>query len=165
LLDLLRDRNVQCTFFIQSSWANAYRHLAERIKTEGHLIGSHSHWHCVFTSMTDKGIANDLARSRSILDATAPTDHWFRLPGGQGHDDPRILAAVSRAGYRHIGWTCGGNDWEPGRTADEVAMPIIEHAKVATEPVVVPDLHSWPDPTTDAVAMVNRPGIGDCSSP
>src|ERR1039458_545895 len=57
LLDLLRDRNVRCTFFVQCSWASAYWHLAERIHNDGHLIGSHSHWHCIFTNMRDKGIS------------------------------------------------------------------------------------------------------------
>jgi len=154
LLDLLGQREISATFFIQSSWANAYRHLAERIKGDGHLIGSHSHWHCLFPGMASDGIANDLARSRRILDAIAPTGHWFRLPGGSGHDDRRVLKAVRGAGYRHVGWTCGGNDWEPDRTVDEVAVPIIEHVRSAEEPVAVALLHSWPDPTTGAVATI-----------
>jgi len=98
LLDLLRDRDVQCTFFVQSSWASAYWHLVERIHNDGHLIGSHSHWHCIFTSMTDDGIADDLARSRKILDAISPTASWFRLPGGQGADNPHILGSSDLKG-------------------------------------------------------------------
>jgi peptidoglycan/xylan/chitin deacetylase (PgdA/CDA1 family) len=154
LLDLLRDREIRSSFFVQSSWANAYPDLAVRIADEGHLIGSHSHWHCVFPSMNDEGIAADLAESRQILDAISPTNTWFRLPGGRGADDPRIRAAVLQAGYDHVGWTCGLNDWEPGIGPEQVAFPMIEHARSSAVPVIVPVLHSWPDPTCRAVEIV-----------
>jgi peptidoglycan-N-acetylmuramic acid deacetylase len=154
LLDVLSAAKVRATFFVQSSWAGAFPELTRRVVDEGHLLGSHSHWHCIFTSLSDAGIADDLARSRSILGAFADTGSCFRLPGGAGFDDPRVLAAVAAAGYQHVPWSCGGNDWEPGRKAEEVAVPIIDSVRAATSRLSIPLFHSWPDPSAPALKMV-----------
>jgi len=154
LLDVLSAGKSRATFFVQSSWAGAFPDLTKRIVDEGHLLGSHSHWHCIFTSLSDAGIADDLARSRSILGAYSDTGNCFRLPGGAGFDDSRVLTAVAAAGYQHVPWSCGGNDWEPGRTAEEVATPIIDSIRAANPGLSIPLLHSWPDPSARALEIV-----------
>ncbi|HTW09476.1 MAG TPA: polysaccharide deacetylase family protein, partial [Acidimicrobiales bacterium] len=55
LLNLLREKGVSATFFVQGMWAYAYPDLAATIARDGHLIASHSYWHCVFTSLSDDG--------------------------------------------------------------------------------------------------------------
>jgi peptidoglycan/xylan/chitin deacetylase (PgdA/CDA1 family) len=75
---------------------------------------------------------------------------WFRCPYGHGQDDPRVLAAIERAGYRHVGWTIDPNDWEPGRTpADLVERVLDGHAREGDGGIAL--MHSWPDVTAAAL--------------
>jgi peptidoglycan/xylan/chitin deacetylase (PgdA/CDA1 family) len=152
ILDILKANAVFATFFIQGKWAQAYPHLVERIADDGHLVGAHSHSHCVFTYLNDEGIADDLACVRKVLDPRYPTSGWFRLPAAGGSGDSRVLAGLHKANYRHIGWTCGGNDWEAGISVSAVADPIIRWIEANQLSVV--DLHSWPDPTPRAVEAI-----------
>jgi len=65
----------------------------------------------------------------------------------------RIERVLQGSHYQHIGWSCGENDWVPGIDAGDVAAAIVAAAR--TQPgVCVPVLHSWPDPTSDAVRLV-----------
>jgi peptidoglycan-N-acetylmuramic acid deacetylase len=154
LLDLLRDRGVPAAFFVQGRWALAYPHAVQRVVEEGHLLGCHSHWHCAFPNLTDEGIADDLARSRKQLESFAPTDRWFRLPGGVGIRDPRVHAAVGASGYEHVHWTCAGDDWNPNLTAEALVAPVLAQARSSEAGACVPLFHSWPDATTAVLEAV-----------
>jgi len=160
LLDLLHTRDVKATFFLQGKWAAAFPDLTARIRDDGHLLGCHSHGHVPFTQLTEDGIKEDLTEARKWLDPIAPTGDWFRFPGLAGHGNPDIERVVASIGYRHAHLHTGGNDWEPGRSPDEVANPIIEFIGGAVRPVVVL-LHSWPNPTVSAVEQVLDACSGD----
>ena len=64
-LDVLRNRRVAATFFVQGTWAAAYPDVVLRIAADGHLIGSHSHWHCPYTNLDRQGMDLDLRSSRA----------------------------------------------------------------------------------------------------
>jgi peptidoglycan/xylan/chitin deacetylase (PgdA/CDA1 family) len=158
MLDALDAAGARASFFIQGRWAAANPALARRIADAGHLIGNHSNSHAPMDMMTDEGIQDSLGKAeRSIESATGVSPRpWFRCPYGQGEDDPRVLAAIDRAGYRNIGWDVDHEDWRPGRTAAEliegVVASVVEHGDGA---VVL--LHVWPDPTLEAMpALVAR---------
>jgi len=75
---------------------------------------------------------------------------WFGCPYGQGQADPRVLAAIERAGYRHVSWTIDPFDWEPGRTpADLVERVVDGHAREGDGGIAL--MHSWPDVTAAAL--------------
>ena len=155
LLDALDRASVPATLFLQGRWCEANPDLARRIGTSGHLVGNHSQYHTRYPLLTDAGIATDLEDAEAAIRGTSGVDPapWFRLPFGAGADDPRVLAAVSAAGYRHVGWDVDGLDWEVGRTPkaleDDVATQAIARGDGA---IVI--VHGWPDPTAAAV-----PGI------
>jgi len=156
LLSVLGEYRVRATFFVQGAWARSMPNVAAQIVADGHLIGNHSHSHCAYTGLTNAGIAADLEQSRTILDEFAPTADRFRLPfgaGAQGPEAGRIKQGLAGAGYQHVGWSCGENDWVPGISSAEVAQPIID-AAINRAGVCVPVLHSWPDPTSEAVRTI-----------
>ena len=153
ILDVLAEHQIRATFFIQSRWARAFPELAKRIVSDGHLVGSHSQSHCLFTALSHEGIADDLVQARDTLAGiVGETRPWFRLPGGKGYLDSEILALIEAAGYRHVHWNAGGTDWHEGITADEVAATAIEQARLESEAIVI--LHSWPDPTPAALTQI-----------
>jgi len=152
ILDLLRERGVRATFFVQGKWALANPELAKAVVDEEHLLGNHSHSHCAFENLTDEGIAAELEQSRAVLDSISPTGRLFRLPGGNGKDDKRIRDAVELAGYEHVDWTCEGDDWR-GIPPLQIANTIISAVRSSIEPSVSL-LHSWPDATPGALEIL-----------
>ena len=155
LLDALARLGVRSTFFVQGRWAEAYPELANRIASDGHLLGHHSHYHVRMVGLSGHGLKIDIDRGeKAILEATGVDPHpWFRLPFGSGVDDRRVLGAVRAAGYRHAGWHVAALDWDPERTARDVEATVVEAAGTHGDGAVVL-LHTWPDQAVGAL-----PGI------
>jgi peptidoglycan-N-acetylglucosamine deacetylase len=158
LLGLLTGLGVLATCFIQGRWAEAYPATARSIATAGHLVGNHSHYHARMPLLTDAGLAEDLTEAgRVILETTgADPRPWFRCPFGAGADDPRVQSAVRAAGYRHVGWHVGVEDWDPGKTAAGLERAVVD-ATLAHGDGAVVLLHAWPTATREALpAIVGR---------
>jgi peptidoglycan/xylan/chitin deacetylase (PgdA/CDA1 family) len=155
VLDELAAARVRSTFFIQSRWAEAEPSVARRIADEGHLIGNHSAYHAPMTVISDDGVRADVARAeRTIATLTgADARPWFRCPFGEGHDDARVLSILDELGYRNVHWNVEPADWEPSRTAGDVAKDTVARALDHGDGAVVL-LHTWPDATSGAIASI-----------
>jgi peptidoglycan-N-acetylglucosamine deacetylase len=156
LLVILADRHVTATFFVVGEWACAHPRRTTAIAEAGHHIGNHSYSHRRLTQMTDSDIVADITRCGEVLaKAGLETRPWFRAPyGDMGTRDARVQQAVSRAGYRHIGWHAHGVDWKPGRKPEAIARETLRQVKHRwPEPTIIL-FHSWPDPTADALQQV-----------
>jgi peptidoglycan/xylan/chitin deacetylase (PgdA/CDA1 family) len=156
LLDLLGRSGVPATFFIQGRWAEAFPATARRIATEGHLVGSHSFYHARLTLLSDEGVAADITRADAVVREATGVDPrpWFRCPFGDGTADRRVLDAIARLGYVHVGWDVDAIDWDTRRTAAQVAATIWNEASLRPTSVVL--LHGWPPATLVAVASTIR---------
>jgi peptidoglycan/xylan/chitin deacetylase (PgdA/CDA1 family) len=146
LIETLAATGIRATFFIQGRWAEAWPKLAHRIAADGHLIGSHSHYHARVPLFSDAGLAEDIRTAETAIREASGVDPrpWFRCPFGTGMDDPRILAGLEAAGYRHVGWNVVGDDWDPSRTAAQVEESVVSGALRYGDGAVIL-LHSWPD--------------------
>jgi peptidoglycan-N-acetylglucosamine deacetylase len=54
ILGLVAGEGVRATFFLQGRWAEAFPQIARRVAEEGHLVGSHSHFHTRMPLLTDE---------------------------------------------------------------------------------------------------------------
>lgn len=158
LVARLATGSIKATFFVQGRWAETYPETMANIVAGGHLVGSHSHYHARMPLLTDDGIAEDLADAAAAIEANGGIDPrpWFRCPFGAGADDPRVLAGIAAAGYRHVGWHVSADDWQPSRGAKIIASEIVEGVLVHGDEAVVL-LHAWPTATLEAVdSIVDR---------
>ena len=155
LIEAVAAAGVWATFFLQGRWAEAWPDLARRIVADGHLIGSHSHFHARMTLFSDAGLAEDVRAAETAIRENAGVDPrpWFRCPFGDGTDDPDLLQRVEAHGYRHVGWHVAAEDWDPSRTAGQVEEAIVSGVLAHGDGAVVL-LHSWPNQTLEAL-----PGI------
>jgi peptidoglycan-N-acetylglucosamine deacetylase len=164
ILDVLTAARVRATFFVQGRWATAYPRCAKRIAASGHLVGNHSHHHAPMNSLTDAGIESDVHKAeKAIVEITGVDPRpWFRCPFGYGHDDPRVLAALERAGYRNHHWDVEPDDWKPERTPADVERLVIDGALAHGDGAVVL-LHSWP-PAAIAALPAILAGLADAGA-
>ena len=157
LLDALQRLDVRATFFAQGRWAEAYPAIARRIADDRHLLGHHSHYHVRMIGLSAHGLKSDIGRGETaIRDASGVDPHpWFRCPFGSGDDDPRVQRAIRAAGYRHVGWHVAGMDWDPERSARDVATTVVDGAVAHGDGAVVL-LHTWPDQAVGALPAIVR---------
>ena len=147
-LEQLAERGARATFFVQGRWAASNPALARRIAADGHLVGNHSKSHAPMDMLTDEGIASSLSEAEQMIEESSGVSPrpWFRCPYGDGADDPRVLGAIERAGYRHVGWDIDTTDWEPGRTPADMIVTVLDGLRTHGDGAVVL-MHSWPDVT------------------
>ena len=155
ILDVLAGAGIRATFFVQGRWAEAYPATARRIADEGHLVGNHSHHHARSPLFSDRGLREDMDAARdAIVRATGRDPRpWFRCPFGDGADDPRVLAVIAAAGYRHVGWHVEVEDWEPARAPEAIAADAVAGIRQHGDGAVLL-LHTWPGGTVEALPHV-----------
>ena len=155
LLGLLTGLELRTTCFVQGRWAEAYPGVAGSIASAGHLVGNHSYYHARMPLLTDAGLAEDLTEAgRVITEATgADPRPWFRCPFGAGAEDPRVQAAVRAAGYRHVGWHVGVEDWDPAKSAATIEREVVDGTLAHGDGAVVL-LHAWPTATREAIGAI-----------
>jgi peptidoglycan/xylan/chitin deacetylase (PgdA/CDA1 family) len=154
-LDRLAAADVPATFFVQGRWAASDPALARAIATAGHRIGNHSFYHAPMPLLSDRDLAADVrAAERAIVHTTGVDPRpWFRCPFGAGQDDPRVLAALARSGYRHVGWDVDALDWASRATGRGIARRVADDAVVRGDGAIVL-LHPWTTATDLGLASL-----------
>ena len=151
--DILRDRGVRATAFIQGRWAEAYPDLARRIADDGHLIGNHSFFHARMDLLSPEGRREDIERATKAVEEATGVDPrpWFRCPFGAGTRDAAVLADIEGAGYREVRWTVDPEDWRPETTGEQVQRAVLEGARADGSVVL---MHPWTRGTGAAIAGI-----------
>jgi peptidoglycan-N-acetylglucosamine deacetylase len=155
LLDVLADRDVPTTWFLQGRWVEAEPDLARRVAGEGHLVGNHSFYHARLPLLTDAGLATDVRDAETAIRETTGVDPrpWFRCPFAAGEHDARVQAALGSLGYRDVGADVVLEDWEPWRTGSAMAADALARTPTVGDGAVVL-FHAWPPGTLDALPAI-----------
>ncbi|HET7473287.1 MAG TPA: polysaccharide deacetylase family protein [Candidatus Limnocylindrales bacterium] len=157
LLDVLADRGVVSTWFLQGRWVEAEPDLARRVAADGHLVGNHSFYHARLPLLHDDGLRTDIGDAETAIRDIVGVDPrpWFRCPFSAGSDDPRVLRVIAALGYRDIGADVVLEDWEPHRTGPAMIADALEMTPAFGDGAVIL-FHGWPPGTLDAL-----PGLID----
>lgn len=152
LLDELGRHDVAATLFLQGRWVEAFPQLARRAADDGHLLGNHSHYHARMPLLSESGFDEDVRHAEGVIRDVTGADPrpWFRFPFGAGADDAALHQRLGTLGYRHVGWDVELYEWEPGRTAREIADGVVAGVEGHGDGAIVL-LHSWPDPVAPGV--------------
>ncbi len=152
ILDVLADRDVPTTWFLQGRWVEANAATARRVATDGHLVGNHSFYHARLPLLTSAGIRTDVRAAERVIREVVGVDPrpWFRCPFGAGAGDARVQAVLAEVGYRDVGWDLALEDWEPNRSGEAMAADGLRLIPGAGDPAVVL-FHGWPPGTLDAL--------------
>jgi peptidoglycan-N-acetylglucosamine deacetylase len=83
VLDVLKQKGVKATFFLQGSHAQQYPDLVRRIKAEGHVIGNHSWDHANFPELSQTRQKQQIDRTNEAIRAiTGTAPKLMRFPFG-----------------------------------------------------------------------------------
>jgi peptidoglycan-N-acetylglucosamine deacetylase len=119
VLDILAEHGVVATFFLVGSSARAHPGVVQRIRREGHRIGSHSWSHPVPFETAWPALLVDYMRGRRAVEATSgEATSLFRPP--RGEVDGRGALTMAALRLEPWLWTVDPEDWRPGISTEEV---------------------------------------------
>lgn len=124
LLDGLKQRGVNVTFFMVGSNASSNIDLVQRAYDEGHEIGNHTYSHPNLNTASTSVVKSQLSNTAAVLDKAcgSGTDYIVRPPYGNAN-----ASVLSVMGAPAIIWSVDTNDWKY-RNADHVYNHIINNA-------------------------------------
>lgn len=110
MLQVLRERDIQITFFLTGTWIQQNPDLARQIVADGHEVANHSLTHPDLRDLSDAEIAQELAETEHLLHTLTGTSTrpLFRPPYGAYNE--RVLRVIIDQGYLPISWTLDSLD-------------------------------------------------------
>lgn len=125
ILDVLKEQDVQATFFIMGRRAEIFPEIVNRMTVEGHVLANHTWSHPDILKLTNDKILEELQKTDQIIkDLNCYHPKFFRPP--YGSIDREKLELVIKEGYAVISWDVDSLDWK-GLDAAEVKTNILEN--------------------------------------
>jgi peptidoglycan-N-acetylglucosamine deacetylase len=128
VLDALKARDIQATFFVVGRNLQRHRHLVQRAHDEGHWIGNHTYSHeKPFGFQSAQTAREEIERTQELLGDLAHPDRLFRPMGGGGKLDENLfndaaLETLTSGGYSVVLWDRLPRDWEDPEGWVETAL-------------------------------------------
>ena len=122
ILDILKEFEVNATFFLVGFWVEAYPDLTKEIHERGFEIGTHSQTHPNLPKLSEAGIREELTKSISLITAqTGVPVTLFRAPFGDY--DNKLITICEDMGIKTIQWDVDTLDWK-GLSGEQIALRV-----------------------------------------
>jgi peptidoglycan/xylan/chitin deacetylase (PgdA/CDA1 family) len=100
VLDILTQRNITATFFVEGWGAEKYPHVVEDIVSEGHEIGAHGWMHETWNELAPDQERQLILRATDTIETVAKTrPSGWRAPSGLA--TPHMLGTLYDLGYAY----------------------------------------------------------------
>jgi len=111
ILELLKQEEIQATFFLVGEWCEKYPESVKAISDAGHEIGTHSDTHTAMSKLSEKEILKELNDSADKIEAVTGTRPvLFRAPSGDY--DNLVIDTANANGFIPIQWSVDSIDWK-----------------------------------------------------
>lgn len=129
ILDTLKEKGVKAIFFVVGDYAERQPELVERMRDEGHVIGSHSVNHYSMPELSPVQAKEEIMGLHDyVLEHFGVQMTLFRPPKGEYSE--QSLAVTSDLGYKTVLWSFAYADWDTHNQPDRQAslQKLIERA-------------------------------------
>jgi cellulose synthase/poly-beta-1,6-N-acetylglucosamine synthase-like glycosyltransferase/peptidoglycan/xylan/chitin deacetylase (PgdA/CDA1 family)/spore germination protein YaaH len=137
VLDVLKEKNTTATFFLIGIEAQKFPGLAQRIYAEGNAVGNHTFTHPDISDVSPSYLKLELNVTERLFASKLGIKPLYFRPPYSIDEEPdvaqqvRPLEAVQALGYITVGSKIDPNDWQKGRTTDEIVSSVMEQAEGA----------------------------------
>lgn len=158
VLDILKERGIQATFFVAGDEAEEMKEIYRRIVDEGHTLGMHSfsNQYSTIYASTD-AFYEDYRRLSDYLEAvTGVKSRYYRFPGGSSNE----ISNVNMAEFVHIlneneivyfDWNVSAGDAAAEYSVEDIVSNVTEGVSRYKTSVVL--LHDGDNKSTTAEAL------------
>ena len=110
MLSILKENDVQTTFFIGGPWAVLNEDMLKKIYEDGHEIANHGYHHKDHDKLDEQGNLNEISTTHTIIQELLGVEmNLFAPPSGAY--DKLTVSCASSLGYKTIMWTRDTVDW------------------------------------------------------
>lgn len=111
ILDTLKEKGVQCAFFITKQYLDKNEGLVKRMIDEGHIVGNHTVSHLSLPTISSEKVVYEIkALHDEVLNKFAYKMNYFRTPNGEFSES--VLSIINSLGYSSVFWSFAYRDWE-----------------------------------------------------
>lgn len=148
LLDGLKERSVQATFFVTGEHAQLHPDIIKRMSEEGHLIGNHTYSHIQLRSGNRETFKEELVKTNEIISGITGEEVLFVRPP-YGTWEKSLEAELNMF---PVLWTIDPLDW-CSSNADCITNAVL---KKADENAVILMHDSYASTVTAALRVIDR---------
>ena len=118
ILDILKENDVEATFFITGHYLNTADELVKRMIQEGHIVGNHTVNHKCLPEISDEEIEKEIMKLHSVVYEKFGYEMiYFRPP--KGEFSQRVIDKVANLGYTTVMWSSAYDDWDSEKQGRE----------------------------------------------
>jgi cellulose synthase/poly-beta-1,6-N-acetylglucosamine synthase-like glycosyltransferase/peptidoglycan/xylan/chitin deacetylase (PgdA/CDA1 family) len=117
ILDILKERNIKATFFVNGVHVRNHPDIAKRIIDEGHEIGNHTYLHSKSWKSNPDNFRNEILQTQyAVKDITGYEPRYFRTPYNESNgyvtnDDLVNLRIIEELGLQPSEFDVDTEDW------------------------------------------------------
>ena len=127
ILEILKEYNVNATFFMVGFWVEKYPDMVKAIDEQGVEIGTHSNTHPDFVKLSENQMELELKTSiESITKITQKPVKLFRVPYGSYNNT--VIGVSDKMVLKTIQWDVDTLDWK-GLMPNEMEQRIMKRVK------------------------------------
>lgn len=132
VLQILKQEKVPGCFFVVGIMAEKNMELLRREYDEGYEIGNHTFFHPDMSAIGPRRVKFELNATRRLIEAvTGHSTILFRAPFNADAEPQNIseilpVAQSRKENYINIGEYIDPEDWEPGKTADQIFNEVVK---------------------------------------
>ena len=124
LLDGLKERGAKATFFLIGSQIAGNAALVQRMRDEGHQVGSHTWSHARLQGQSCSVVSEEISRTDAALRSVlGDGEYWVRPPYGQLDKCQESIFSVPL-----VKWSVDPRDWEV-KNADKDVAAVLKNAQ------------------------------------
>jgi peptidoglycan/xylan/chitin deacetylase (PgdA/CDA1 family) len=125
VLDVLRAKGVQATFFMIGRQAERYPELVQQVAAAGHLIGNHTWNHAHLQGLPEDRFAFEVDHTRDVLESISGQQVVCTRPP-YGDARPDTVQRLADHGQASVVWSADSEDFDkPG--VDAIVRNALEH--------------------------------------
>ena len=114
ILDVLKENNVNATFFITAHYVNTASDIVKRMIDEGHIVGNHTVNHKSMPDISDEEIKKEVMNlHQTIYEKYGYEMKYIRPPKGEFSE--RTLSLSQSLGYKNVMWSFAYVDWDDNK--------------------------------------------------
>ncbi|MBO5665862.1 MAG: polysaccharide deacetylase family protein [Firmicutes bacterium] len=126
VLDLLKERDVEITFFVSGAWAEKNPKLLRRMYLEGHQIGSHGYGHKLCSQIGKEQVLQELEKTEEAIEPLLDGMELTLFAPPSGDYDAKTVEVCREQGYKLTLWSADTIDWKEGSTAEVITKRVLK---------------------------------------
>ena len=127
ILDTLKEKNVNATFFITGHYVNSAQNEILRMVKDNHVVANHSNKHKDITKITAEEIKKEILDLEVMYKNLTNQEltKFFRPPAG--NFDQKSLSVVSSLGYTSLFWSLSYKDWDHKNSVNYTVKEVVDN--------------------------------------